>query len=89
MEAMNQKFPDKMSEDSFKETVAVVSGLLRGKVKKTPAVFMLTPKEVERIKKSKAMNMDLLEKTGANETWNFYRYKPAPVAKAKGSKGRK
>ena len=89
LEAMNQKFPDKMSEDAFKETVAVVSGLLKGKIARTNAFFMLTPKEVGQIKKNKSMNMDLLEKTGESKTWNFYRYKPAPAPKAKGSKGRK
>lgn len=88
LEAMNQKFPDKASMDSFKETVAVLSGLLSGKIKRTYSVFMLTPKEIDHIKKNKVMNMDLLEKTGENKTWNFYRYKPTPLAKDR-SKGRK
>lgn len=90
MEAMEQKFPDKMSEDSFKEVIAVFSGLMSGKVKRTQTQFMLTPKEVARIKSNKAkgikdMDMNLLERTGQNDTWIFYKY-AANAAKPKGRK---
>lgn len=81
-EAMAQKFPDKESEDSFKEIVAIFSGMLKGKVPRTDSVFFLTPQEVEKVKKTKAMNMDLLEQTGKSKVWNFYKYK-TPSAKAK------
>lgn len=74
MEAMNQKFPDKISEDSYKDTLAALSGLLSGKIKRTESLFFLTPKEETQIKKTKSMNMSLLEKTSSNGTWNFYKY---------------
>lgn len=79
-EALSQKFPDKESEDSFKEIVAIFSGMLKGKVKRTDSLFFFTPKEVERIRKTKVMNMDLLEETAKTKTWNFYKYKPASTA---------
>jgi hypothetical protein len=82
-EAMSQKFPDKPSEDSFKEVVAAFSGLMSGKVKRTDSLFFLTPKEVARAKKTKSMNMDLLERTGQNDTWIFYKY---AATKPKGRK---
>jgi len=82
-EALSQKFPDKPSEDSFKEVVAAFSGLMSGKVKRTQSLFFLTPKEFARAKKTKSMNMDLLERTGQNDTWIFYKY---AAVKPKGRK---
>lgn len=84
-EAMDQKFPDKVSENSFKEVVAAFSGLMNGKIKRTDSLFFLTNKEIARVKKTKAMNMDALEKTGGNDTWTFFKY----AAKPKQTKGRK
>lgn len=92
-EAMDQKFPDKLSEDSYKEFMAILSGMLRGKVQRSDALFFLTPKEVERVKKTKAMNMDLLEEVDRPGAHIFYRYKTAKAVKAKpraaASSGRK
>lgn len=75
LEAMNQKFPDKMSEDAYKDAVAAVSGLISGKLKRADAQFFLTPKELSKIKRTGSMNMALLEKTGANDTYTFFKYK--------------
>ena len=85
-EAVDQKFPDKASEDSFKEYQAILSGILRGKLKKSDALFFLTPKEVERIKKTKSMNMDLLEKVDQPGDHIFYKYKTQLPGKGKISK---
>ncbi len=89
LEALNQKFPDKASEDSFKEFLAAFSGLLKGKIKRTKSVFFLTPKEIERVKKNKSMDMSLLEKTGQNNTWIFYKYAAKPAGKRQTSKPKK
>lgn len=78
-EALSQKFPDKASEDSYKQIVAITSGILRGKIDKTTDEFFITPAEAKKTK----MNMSLLEKTGSNKVWNFYRYKPSPATKGK------
>lgn len=81
-EAMNQKFPDKKSEDSYKEIVAITSGILRGRIQKSQDEFFLTPKEATKTK----MDMSQLEKTGNNKTWNFYRYKPKTATVGRKSK---
>lgn len=78
-EALDGKFPDKASENSYKEIVAITSGILSGKIARTQDEFFLTPAEVKKTK----MNMSLLEQTGSNKVWNFYRYKPSPATKGK------
>lgn len=85
-EALDQKFPDKMSEDSYKEYVAILSGMLKGNVKRTESQFFLTPKEVNKVKKSGAIDMSLLEETSKNKTWTFYKYK---TQSATGQKSKK
>lgn len=82
LEALNQKFPDKASENSYKEIIAITSGILRGKIAKTNDEFFITPKEATKTK----MNMTLLEKTGSNKVWNFYRYKTTPAKVSRKSK---
>lgn len=87
-EAMDGKFPDKQSEDAYKEIVAIWSGLMKGKIKPTETLFFLTPKEVAKIKKSgkRIMDMDLLEEVGKGKTWNFYKYKTASPKRKRANK---
>lgn len=84
-EAMDQKFPDKISEDSYKDFVAILSGILKGKIKRSSAEFFFTPKEVSQIKKSKSMNMDMLEEVDKQGAHTFFKYKQLP-GKGKTSK---
>lgn len=86
MEAINQKFPDEMSKKSYREYEVLLSGMLSGKVGRTKSLFFLTPNEVQKVKKTKAINMDLLEETGKNKTWIFYKYKDKLAGKRKTSK---
>lgn len=82
-EAIDQKFPDKISEDSFKEFIAIYSGMLRGTVDRTESLFFLKPSEVRKIKKNKSMNMDLLEKIDSQGDFDFYKYKTISAGRRK------
>lgn len=82
LEAVNQKFPDQPSEDSYKEIVALFSSMMKGNIKRSGSVFFLTPKEVEQQRKmykeskgKKGMNMDLLEKTYVGRKHTYFTYK--------------
>lgn len=89
MEAIEQKFPDKASENSYKEFVAILSGILKGKVKKTETLFFLKPSEMSRIRKQgkRVMDLDLLEETGKNKDFIFLKYKQQKLpGKGKNSK---
>jgi hypothetical protein len=79
MEAMNQKFKDKASEDSFKEGVAILGGILRGTIAKTRSQFILTDSDLKAVKAKKLMNMDLLEETSKEGDFHFFKYKDKPV----------
>lgn len=76
-EAMSESFKDKASEKSYKEVMALWSGMLKGTVKKSDAEFILTDKDVEDVKKKKLMDMTKLEKVAREGDFNFYRYKKA------------
>ena len=89
-EAMSQKFTDKASEDSYKQFMQILSGMLKGNVKRSDALFFLTPKEAEAQKKAfteskgkRGMNMDLLQKVDQPGDHIFFKYKDAPVKKVK------
>lgn len=86
MEAMEQKFPDKASEDSFKEILARFSAIMRGKVKRTDALFFLKPAEAKRMRQTGAMNMDLLEPIDKQGDFTFYKYKATPPTKPSAGK---
>lgn len=88
-EAMAQKFPDKKSEDAYKDAVAAVSGLVSGKIPRADAQFFLTPKEIAKVKRTGSMNMDLLEKTAATDAYSFFKYKTKTKLPGKGSKSNK
>ena len=80
-EAMSMKFPDKESEDSFKEFVAILSGMLKGRVQRTSSEFFFTSDEIKSLKKGGNFNFDLLEQVGEGKTWKYFRYKPAGTGK--------
>lgn len=86
-EAISQKFPDKMSEDSFKEFAQILGGILKGKIKKTESQFFLKPKEVKRFKEgAKELDINLLEKTYEGKGHIYFKYKENPKPKKKGKK---
>lgn len=76
-EAMSEQFKDKASEKSYKEVMAIWSGMLKGTVKKSDAEFILTDKDVEDVKKKKLMDMSKLERVYREGDFNFYKYKAA------------
>lgn len=70
-QALEQKFPDELSETKYKQAMAIASGLLRGTIERHPAQFYLTPKELKKTK----MNMKLLKDTGTVGKYHTFRYK--------------
>ena len=66
-EAINQKFPDKMSENDFKEFPALMSGILKGVIKRSDAMYFLTDKEAKNQSWSK--NLKVIDR---REGFNFY-----------------
>lgn len=83
MEAMSQNFPDKESVRAFNQAKLIVAGILNGDIKRTDTQFFFTKKELEKIKKNKLMNLDLLEETHKDENWVYMRYKPQQARKKK------
>lgn len=76
LEALDNKFKDDLSRRSYREFEVILSGILRGKVDKTEALFFFTPKEINRFKQTKAVDMSLLDKTMKSGDFEFFKYKP-------------
>lgn len=77
-EAMSQKFTDPASEKSYKETLAIVSGILKGTIKRKEGQFILTEQDIKDVKKYKLMDMTKLEEVpmeGKKGAFKFYKYK--------------
>jgi hypothetical protein len=51
-QASAQKFPDKKSENIYKETLQLVSGMLKGKISPDKGEFYFTNKEIVNLKKN-------------------------------------
>jgi hypothetical protein len=51
-EASSMKFKSKESENSFKETLQLVSGMMKGTIKRYPGLFYFNNKEITKLKKT-------------------------------------
>lgn len=82
-EAISQKFSDKPSEDSFKETVRVFAGLLNGDIPRSDAQFFFNKGEMSRLsKQGSGFNMKALEPVDQQGDFTFLKYKDSPTPKA-------
>jgi hypothetical protein len=74
-QAVEGKFPDKKSEDSWKEAVAVSSGLLKGTVAPREGQFYFKAHEIEKLKKKpKAFNFKAVKKVGDVGDYQVFGY---------------
>jgi hypothetical protein len=73
-EALSLKFPDKRSENSYKENLAIVSGLLKGTIDRDVAQFYFKPEEIEAMKKKKSFDFKKVKETGKSGPYKFYSY---------------
>lgn len=74
-QAMSGSFPDKVSEEAFKKSMAIFSGLAKGTIKRTDGEFFFTDKEIEKLKNKKAFNFDLVSETGKVKGFRVFKYK--------------
>lgn len=80
-QAMLGDFPDKDSENSYKESLGIVSGLLKGVIPREKGEFAMTDKGVANVKKKNLMDMNKVENLGKSGSFNFFGY---PSKKAAG-----
>ena len=74
-QALSQKFPDEKSETAYKESMAIASGLLRGKIERAPGMFYFTKKEVAKLKKTpKKFNFKAVKRVGDVGDYQVYTY---------------
>jgi len=69
-QAISGNFPDKASENKWKQAVAISSGLYRGTIERHPAQFFLKSKEEKR----SGIDFKQLKKTGVVGKFNTYSY---------------
>ena len=74
-EATELKFKDKASENSFKETLQLVSGMIKGTIKRYPGLFYFTNKELARLKKSpKEFDLSKVRDVGGVDNFRVFDY---------------
>lgn len=86
LEAQSGKFKDKMSEDAFKRSYAIASGLIKGTIKPDNVMFFFKPEEEIKLRKkgSKVFNFSYVHPTGKIGKYNLYSY-DEPKSKSKGT----
>jgi spore germination cell wall hydrolase CwlJ-like protein len=78
-QAVTQKFPDKNSENKFKQALSVASGLAKGTIKRQDGQFYFKDNEIanlkkERVKTGKGFNFKAVKehgKVGAFRTFGY------------------
>lgn len=78
-EAINQSFPDKPSENSYKEVVRVFAGLMNEDIPRSQAQFFFNNDEIK--KQSKLIKS--LEPVSTNGGFTFYKYKDSSSPKVR------
>lgn len=69
-QAVTQKFPDKLSENKYKQALQIASGLVKGTIERHPTQFFITPKE----EKKASIDFNKLDNLGAVGKYNTYAY---------------
>lgn len=88
LEAQSGKFKDKMSEDAFKRSYAIASGLVKGTIKPDNVMFFFKPEEEAKLRKkgNNVFNFSYVYPTGKIGKYNVYSYEdPKPKNKSKGT----
>lgn len=75
-QAISKEFPDKKSEQAYKESLAIASGLLKGTIKPDKGLFYFKDDEVEALKKKgkKVFNFDQVKTIGRTGKYNVFEY---------------
>jgi len=74
-QASTNKFPDKNSENIYKETLQMVSGLMKGTIPLDKGLFYFTPKEIQKLKKNpKAFDFTKVKNVGSSGDYQVYDY---------------
>jgi len=74
-QAYSGKFPDKESELRYKETLQMVSGLLKGTIKPDEGLFYFTPKEIKKLQKNpKAFDFKKVKEVGSSGGYKVFTY---------------
>jgi hypothetical protein len=75
-QALAQKFPDKESENRYKQALQIASGLLKGTIEPDKVQFYFTKQEEARMRKQgkKVFNFDIVKPSGQVGIYNTYTY---------------
>lgn len=75
-QAVTGKFPDKLSENKYKQALAIASGLLRGTIEPNKGEFYFTEKEIQKMKKrgKKAFDFDQVKDLGQVGKYRVFGY---------------
>lgn len=73
-QAVTQEFPDKVSEDKYKEIYAMVSALLNGTLKPSEGMFFFKDDEIKKLKKSKGFNFKAVKPKGTVGKYQVFGY---------------
>jgi hypothetical protein len=74
-QAMTRKFPDKNSEEKFKQALAISSGLLKGTIKPKSGLFYFKPEEIKKLKKNKKVfDFDKVKSVGKTGKYEVFEY---------------
>lgn len=74
-QAISQQFPDKVSENSFKESLVIASGLIGGTIPKRSGMFYFTDKEINKFKKNpKLFNLKAVKEIDKVGNYRVFSY---------------
>jgi len=73
-QAITGKFPDKASENKYKQALAIASGLLRGTIKPSKGEFYFTEKEIQKMKKKKSFDFNQVKELGTVGKYRVFGY---------------
>lgn len=75
-QAVSGKFPDKIAEKAWKQSLSIASGLLKGTIELKQGQFFFTDKEESKLRKSGKKNFDfkLVKNVGKTGKYNVYSY---------------
>lgn len=82
--ALSNSFKNKQEEKAYKESLGIISGIVKGTIKADDTEFYYTPDEVKKLqaKGKKVFDFSQVEETGSDGYYNFYKYKSnAPSGK--------
>jgi hypothetical protein len=74
-QALEQKFPDKNSENKYKQALLISSGLLKGTIKPKEGHFYFTAKEIKKLKRNpKKFNLNAVKEKDSVGNYRVYSY---------------